>query len=119
MRRIKVNDAWNLLWLKMRPDTPQRYEYIAIEEIEGSVCRFINIHPRTQLYDLKDRKECAEHITMKNCNCECQIYFDVEADEKQYALYDFTFENLKIKAKKNSFDEGAANNITVKNVVEA
>lgn len=120
MRRIKVNDAWNLLWLKMRPDTPQRYEYITVEEIEGKISHFINIHPWTQFYDLKDRKDIplsyAEHITMKNCNCDCDIYFDVEADTEQYILSDFTFENLKIKAKANDFAENMIDNVTVKDV---
>jgi len=121
MRRIKVNDAWNLLWLKMRPDTPQKYEYIMLEEIEGKPCHFINIHPWTQFYDLKDRKDIplsfAENITMKNCNCECWTYFDVETDEKQYKLSDFTFENIRVKAKKNGFDESAIENVSLKNVM--
>ena len=31
LRRIKINNASRLLWLKMRPDTPQNYEYITVE----------------------------------------------------------------------------------------
>ena len=32
LRRIKVNKTNNLLWLKMRPDTPQLYEYVTVED---------------------------------------------------------------------------------------
>lgn len=119
MRRIKVRESINLLWLKMRPDTPQRYEYITVEKIEGNMNNFLNINPWTQFYDLKDRKEIplsyAEHITMRDCDCACDIYFYVKADESQYILSDFTFENLNIKAKQDGF-ENVIHNVKVENV---
>lgn len=121
MRRIKVLTSANLLWLKMRPDTPQHYEYITVEDIQGRIDSFININPWTQFYDLKDRKDIAvsyaDHIVMKNCNCECDVYFKVKADEKQYILSDFVFENLQIKAKENRFSEDMIRNVLVKDVV--
>ena len=40
----------------MRPDTPQLYEYITVENITGPVKNFILIAPWTQFYDLKGRK---------------------------------------------------------------
>ena len=102
IRRLKVLDGHNLLWLKMRPDTPQHYEYITVESIEGKIQNFININPWTQFYDLKDRKDIplsyADHITMRDCTCECETFFNVKADESQYLLSDFTFTNLEIKA---------------------
>lgn len=121
IRRIKVHSGYNFMWLKMRPDTPQHYEYITAEDIEGKIINFININPWTQFFDLKDRKDIplsiADHIVMKNCNCECSIYFNVTKDEKQYLLSDFVFENLNIKAKKDGFNEDAIKNVIVKNVV--
>lgn len=120
IRRIKVKTGHNLLWLKMRPDTPQHYEYITIEGVEGKITNFININPWTQFFDLKDREDIplsiADHITMKNCSCECNTYFAVTKDEAQYRLSDFTFENLSIKAKKDGFTEDAIERVTVKNV---
>ena len=32
----------------MRPDTPQHYEYISVEDMEGKIDSFININPWTQ-----------------------------------------------------------------------
>ena len=117
MRRIKVSGAYNLLWLKMRPDTPQRYEYIIVEDIEGTVGDFIHIKPWTQFYDLKDREDIplsyAEHITMQNCKCECKMFFDVEADDSQYILSDFKFKNLDINAEKDGFSAGIIRGVTV------
>lgn len=55
------------------------------------------------VFDLKDRKDIplsyADHVTMKNCKCECETYFNVEPNKAQYELSDFTFENLDIRAK--------------------
>ena len=33
LRRCRLDNAKRLLWLKMRPDTPQNYEYITVENI--------------------------------------------------------------------------------------
>lgn len=120
LRRGKILDGKNLLWLKMRPDTPQHYEYITVEDMEGKVANFININPWTQFYDLKDRQDMplsvAEHIVMRNCSCECDTYFDVTPDEEQYRLRDFAFENLRITAKTDGFAAESIQNVRVKNV---
>ena len=120
LRRIKVLCGNNLLWLKMRPDTPQHYEYITVEDIEGEMKSFLNINPWTQFYDLKGRKDrplsYADHVTMRNCTCRCETYFDVMPDEEQYRLSEFTFENLRIKAKKDGFSEDGIAGVAVRDV---
>lgn len=119
LRRINVLSGKNLLWLKMRPDTPQRYEYITVEGITGKIRSFLNINPWTQFYDLKGRKDVplsyADNITMRGCECECETFFDVKADETQYILSNFVFEDLKIRARKNGFDENAIRGAELKN----
>lgn len=121
VRRIRVSDSANLLWLKMRPDTPQHYEYITVADIEGRINNFINVNPWTQFCNLKGHKDIAlsraDHIVMKNCSCECDVYFNVKADAKQYSLSDFVFENLQIKARENRFSKDMIQNVSVKNVV--
>ncbi len=121
LRRIKVDHATRLLWLKMRPDTPQRYEYVTVENITGNVGQFIFIQPWTQFYDLKDRKDppmsYSDHITMRNCQMEVDVFFNVKSQEDQYKLTNFHFENLDIKAKKNAdFNQSYVDGFTVKNV---
>lgn len=120
LRRITVSSGSNLLWLKLRPDTPQHYEYITVENINGSIKNFININPWTQFYDLKGRQDkplsVAEHITMRNCSCRCRKYFHVTPKEDQYRLSDFTFENLHITTNENNFSPDSILNMTINNV---
>ena len=120
MRRIKIKGAARLLWLKMRPDTPQRYEYITVEQIEGRVKEFLKIYPWTQFFDLKDRKDrplsYADHITMRDCDCACDTFFDVIADEEQYLLTDFTLKDLRIRARVDNFSEDKLRSVVYENV---
>lgn len=121
LRRIKVNEAMRLLWLKMRPDTPQRYEYVTVEDIEGTFGQFLYIQPWTQFYDLKDRKDIpmsySDHITMRNIKATCKVFFNVSQKEDQYHLSNFMFENLDLNVTDdNSFNEEYIDGITVKNV---
>lgn len=120
LRRIKVSEANNLLWLKMRPDTPQRYEYITVEDIEGYGKNFILVAPWTQFYDLKGRETTpmsySDHITMRNIKFDCNIFFNVNQQESQYHLSNFTFENLDIKANKKELHEEYVENFTIKNI---
>ena len=119
IRRLKVDHACNLLWLKMRPDTPQHYEYITMKQVDAVVESFVNINPWTQFYDLEDRKDIplsyADHITVEDCRCECREYFNVKPEPTQYQLSDFTFRNLDIRAKENSFDPTAVNGMVCEN----
>ena len=120
LRRIKVSEANNLLWLKMRPDTPQQYEYVTVEDIEGYGKNFILVAPWTQFYDLKGRESTpmsySDHITMRNIKFDCNVFFNVNQQESQYHLSNFTFENLDIKANKKDFHTEYVENFKVKNV---
>ena len=102
VRRITVDSGYNLLWLKMRPDTPQHYEYILVEDVQGRVTNFFQLRPWTQFYDLKDRKEIplsfADHITMRRCRVQCETCFDAQRNDAQYRVSDLAFEDLEIQA---------------------
>ena len=119
MRNIKVQDAVRLLWLKMRPDTPQHYEYITVENISGQARSFIYVKPWTQFFDLKGREDVplsySDHITMRNINLDCEIFFDVAITEHD-RLADFSFENLEIRAAKPDFNRDIVTGFEVKNV---
>ena len=120
VRRVKVKEGKNLLWLKMRPDTPQHYEYIRVEQIEGRAENFLNVNPWTQFYDLKGRKDIpmsyADHVTLKDCDFTCTTFFNVQAADDQYRLSDFTFENLHITAENPEFAPEAIRNCHVKDL---
>jgi len=120
MRNCTVNEAVRLLWLKMRPDTPQKYEYITVENIKGQARSMIYIKPWTQFFDLKGKKEVpvsySDHITMKNIELKCDVFFDMKITEHDH-LSNFNFENLKIEAKNSNYDKSIIKDVRFSNVV--
>lgn len=120
MRNCKVDQAKRLLWLKMRPDTPQKYEYVRVENITGYANSMIYIKPWTQFFDLKGKEEVplsySDNITMKNIELECDVFFDMKITEHD-RLSNFTFENLKIKAKNADYDKSIIDGVTFSNVI--
>lgn len=121
LRNIKTTDAYHMLCLKMRPDTPQLYEFLTIDNVEGHVTNFININAWNQFFDLKGMESIpvskAEKIFINNCNIECNKYFDVTPRDEQYILSDFVFKNLKIKTKIDGYSDNIVKNIIIKDVI--
>ena len=119
LRRIKVDKATRLLWLKMRPDTPQKYEYISVEDITGNVRYFIYVRPWTQFFDLQGRTDMplsyGDHVTMQNIRMDCDSFFEVEKSD-QYRLSNFLFNNLDLNAKNDKYDKNQIDNFTINNV---
>lgn len=119
LRRCKISNAARLLWLKMRPDTPQHYEYILVEDITGDAKSLLVVKPWTQFFDLKGRKDIplsySNNVTMRNIKLECNTFFDVSASD-QYQMKDFTFENLDITAKNTACDKSTISNFVWNNV---
>lgn len=119
LRRCKIFNATRLLWLKMRPDTPQHYEYILVEDITGDAKSFLVVKPWSQFFDLKGRKDMpmsySNNVTMRNIDLDCDVFFNVSKSD-QYQLRDFTFENLNIRAKKPECDREIISNFKWKNV---
>lgn len=121
LRRIKVNDAHRLLWLKMRPDTPQHYEYITVEDITGDADFMLDVNPWTQFFNLKGESGIklskANNITLKNIKLNCDIVFNVKQSD-QYTLSAFTFENLNVQAaKKPEIQKEYIDGFTLNNVL--
>ncbi|HAR37947.1 MAG: exopolygalacturonase [Bacteroidetes bacterium GWD2_45_23] len=119
VRRLQVDQAVRLLWLKMRPDTPQNYEYILVEDITGNASSFLYIKPWTQFFDLQGQTKMplsyGSHVTLRNITLECNTFFDVNESD-QYVLSDFTLENLHITAQKDDIPQGFIRNLKLKNI---
>lgn len=120
LRDIKCDKSQRVLWLKMRPDTPQHYEYVTISNITGNTGSFLVIKPWTQFYDLKPRMDMprsqCNNIVMEKILMNCRNFFDVKTSEK-YELNDFTFTDINVKDEKNQFRSDVIPNTTVKQVV--
>ncbi|MBO4597481.1 MAG: exopolygalacturonase [Bacteroidaceae bacterium] len=121
VRRCKIDKASRLLWLKMRPDTPQMYEYITVEDITGDVDNVLVVRPWTQFFDLKGRKDTpmsySQNIIMRNINVNCKVVFNLEKADDQYKLKDFLFEKFNVTTKNGDLDKSIIENLTLKKVV--
>jgi len=119
MRNCKVKGPQRLLWLKMRPDTPQKYEFVTVENVEGEAYRLIDIKPWHQFFDLKGRKDMplssCENVSLRNINLKCEVFYDLKPSEN-YKLSNFSFQNLNIKAVNGSFDKSLIQGITLNKV---
>ena len=120
VNNIKIIDCENLFRLKMRPDTPQKFEFIQIRNVSGTVRNFILAAPYRQFFDLKGRQDMpvsyAENITIKDCDMDCTTFFNVESADEQYKLLNFNFENLKINTKYFGTTYDTVKGMTVNNV---
>jgi len=122
LRRCQVDDATRVLWLKMRPDTPQHYEYVTVADLKGSCGSFLVVRPWTQFFKPEDRADMplsrCNNITLENISMDCKNFFDVGGSDK-YRLSDFTFRNINVsdKAKKPAFSERPIDNLVLDRVV--
>ena len=119
LRRIHVKAATRVLWLKMRPDTPQHYEYVTVEDITGQCGSFLVVRPWTQFFKPEDRADMplsqCNNITIRNIQMNTKNFFDVGTSDK-YRLTDFTFENVNVCDEKHAFDPTLIENCKSVNV---
>lgn len=119
MRNCKVEDVARLIHLKMRPDTPQKYEYITMEGIEGSGMNCIYIRPWTQFFDLKGREtppvSVSENITFKDIKMKVRSFTSIGITEND-RLKNFIFEDMEIEAQNATFDTAVFDGLVLKNV---
>ncbi|MET3129544.1 polygalacturonase [Arcicella rosea] len=119
MRNCNVNEATRILWLKMRPDTPQLYEYITLENIKGQAHSLLYVKPWKQFFDLQGRTDVplsySDHVSLKNIEVKCDIFYDVAISEYD-KLSNFSFENFTVESKNASIDKSVVKGFTLKNV---
>ena len=121
LRRCHVGNAQRVLWLKMRPDTPQQYEYVRVEDLTGNCKSFLVVKPWTQFFKMDNRPDMplsrCNDIVFKNIRMDCGIFFDVAGSDK-YALSRFTFEDIDVvdHAKVQAFENHPVERLILKNV---
>lgn len=121
LRRCTVDGVQRVLHLKMRPDTPQKYAYISVEDIKGKGGVLLDINPWTQFFDMAGQKEVpasqSHNISLAKIDLECNTLFNVKLSD-YYQLSDFSFTDMNIVVKKETKSpmEGTKN-VLFKNVV--
>lgn len=105
LRNCHAENANRVLWLKMRPDTPQHYEYVLVEKISGHCGSFLFIHPWTQFFKPEQRDDMplsqCNNIIMRDISIESKKQWDVVTSEK-YQLTDFSFDGEPLNFEENN-----------------
>jgi len=114
LRDCHVDAASRVLWLKMRPDTPQHYEQLRVERITGSCGSFLFVRPWTQFFQPSERKdmplsECND-ITIRDISMRCRRFLDIGKSEK-YRLSRFTFEDIDVEDERGEFNTEAIDDV--------
>ncbi len=119
MRNCTVEGAQRLIFLKMRPDTPQKYEYLTIENVTGSTRVGIYIRPWTQFFDLQGRETApvstSSNITFRNIELDCEKFAEVGITEHD-RLADFSLENIQFTSGKAQLDTALFDGIMIRDV---
>ncbi|MBQ7570782.1 MAG: glycoside hydrolase family 88 protein [Bacteroidaceae bacterium] len=104
MRNCQADDTRNVLWLKMRPDTPQHYEWMRIEGLTGRCRNFLLVRPWTQFYDKGTRTDMplsrCNDIAFSDIRMQCERFLNVDGSDK-YALRNFAFRNIDCTQKQD------------------
>ena len=119
MRNCHADNTNNVLWLKMRPDTPQHYEYVRVENFTGNCRNFLLVRPWTQFYVKEDRPDMplsqCNDIWFKNIRMNCGVFFNVTGSDK-YALKNFHFDDIDAQDGKGQMAPGMIEGCTLQNV---
>lgn len=110
----------HIVLFKMRPDTPQKYEYVLVENITGDTKFGVTASPWMQFYNKLNRddmpRSICSNVTLRNIKVSCSdAFYDVRYS-KDYDLSNFTFENIKAKSVDGAFNTSIIFNCKIKDV---
>ncbi len=120
VRNCTMSGRATVMTLKLRPDTPQHYEHILIENItlKGGG-RLMNVAPWMQFFDLKGLPAPSRQVndvTIRNVKGEYGS-LGVLGGNAGDVLKDITLENIDVKVNNPVFDLYTTENLVVKNVL--
>lgn len=119
VRNCKVTGRTNLLTLKLRPDTPQHYHDILVENVTmAGGGRILNVNPWLQFFDLKGHPapdRTIERVTIRNITGHYGTLGSLRGNRGD-TLRDITLENIDLKIDDTRFPMTAVANFAVKSV---
>jgi len=97
MRGCTMDGCGNMLYLKMRTDTPQRYADVLVEDCRGRCAAFFHANAWSQYSDKGGRtdaelKSYAVGVTLRNNRVEADRIVDVKWDKRRFGISDLKFE---------------------------
>jgi alpha-L-rhamnosidase len=119
VRHCTLSGRATMLTLKLRPDTPQHYENITLEEITlAGDGRLVNVAPWTQFFDLKGQpppSRQVNNVTIRNITGTYDSFGTLRGNPGD-VLKDITFENVTVTLRDERLQLGPTENLVVKNV---
>lgn len=120
LRDCVVKGRNNLLRLKLRPDTPQLYENILIENItlDHSDGRIFNVRPWLQFFELKGhppQPSVVKNVTLRNISGKYGSLGILNGNEID-SVSGITLENVTLTLTDTAFERGKVENFALRNV---
>ena len=120
MRGCRFEGAAHMLLFKMRPDTPQTYEYVQVEDCTGEVGNVIQVYAWRQFFEATEREDmppsAVRHVTMRRLDASCRTVFARLDQADDYTSSDFLFEEISATAPDASFDTSSIQDCQVRSV---
>ncbi len=121
VKNCRITGDATLLTLKLRPDTPQHYENILIENVRlsGGKGRVLNVAPWMQFFDLKGHappSRTVNQVVIRNVSgsfLSLGTLFGNPGD----MLRDIRLENFDVSLANEKFEIGDVKNLELKNVM--
>ena len=119
VRNCVMTGHATMLTLKLRPDTPQHYENITMENIRlAGSGRLLNVAPWMQFFDLKGQPPPARqvnNIMLRNITGRYRT-LGVLGGNAGDVLRDITLENVDVQLADENFRLGPVQNLQMKNI---
>jgi len=121
LRRCKLTSGNNVLSLKLRPDTPQLYENIVVEDIDVQVAntgRILKVQPWSQFFDLQGEappRSQIRNVTVRNVRGTIGS-IGMLLTHDTATIEGFVLENINVKATDAKLMVGRNVDLTVREV---
>ncbi|HEX8465382.1 MAG TPA: glycosyl hydrolase family 28 protein [Abditibacterium sp.] len=119
VRNCKISGRATLLTLKLRPDTPQRYENISFEGIQLSgEGRVLNVAPWKQFFDLQGHApplRTVKDISIRHLSGQFRAFGTLRGNRGD-TLQDITLANIDLKLSDERLMVGQIENFVTRNV---
>ena len=98
MRACRMDGCGNMINIKMRTDTPQRYAGVLVEKCTGSCKSFFHVQSWSQYHDAKGRspaelKSHADGVTLRDNVIEAKNVKDLIRRDDVFEISNLVFEN--------------------------
>jgi len=121
VENCRIIGTMNVLRLKLRSDTPQRYEDLHLRDLmlDNAGGTLVNISPWTQYTDMKavpPPKSTVHTITISNVKGRYGMLGTIHGNQGHTKISDITLKNIDVQFKDGKLKTSGVTDLTMKNV---